>query len=345
MVLPDLNTVKIHVKKYFKKGLIIFGILLMILVLMRMLTSLKNSIFPDASSLPQAAFGKLPAPFQNNSGEANFTFSVDTISGLLPNFQTITKVYKIMPVKPDLLAVKKTQEKVRGAGFTKEGAPLSEDSYQWVEQNPAKIITMNILTYDFVFFTPYLTTQSIQTFDNLNQVQMAIGNAESFLSSMFLFPQDLDEKKTKTTNYSILNNTLVPATSISNTNIVRVDFFQEDIDNLPIFYENESNINLLVGKEQNQLRVVEAHYSYKTISEESSTYAIKTTSEAFLDLKQGKGFISQRPQNINNMAIKNVFLGYYMKEKRSDFLLPVIVFQGDNFIVYVSAVKDEWINN
>ena len=161
---------------------------------------------------------------------------------------------------------------------------------------------------------------------------------------MSLFPQDLDEKKIKTANYSILNNTLVPATSISNTNIVRVDFFRKDIDNLPIFYENDSNINLLVGKEQNQLRVVEAHYSYKTISEESSTYAIKTTSEAFFDLKQGKGFISQKPEN-NNIPIKNVFLGYYMKEKRSDFLLPVIVFQGDNFIAYVSAVKDEWINN
>ena len=235
MVLPDLNTVKIQVKKYFKKGLIIFGILLIILVLVRMLTSVKNTIFPNPSILPQAAFGKLPAPFQNNSGEANLTFSVDTISGLLPNFQTVAKVYKIIPVKPDLLAVKKTQEKVRGAGFTKEGTAISDDSYQWVESNPPKIITMNILTYEFVFLTPYLTTQSIQKFDNLNQVQMSIDNAGSFLSNMSLFPQDLDEKKTKTTNYSILSNALVPATSISNTNIVRVDFFHKDIDNLPIY--------------------------------------------------------------------------------------------------------------
>ena len=345
MVLPDLNTVKLKVKKYSKKGLIIFGILLVILVLMRMLTSLKNSIFPDPSSLPQNAFGKLPAPFIDNSGEMNLTYSVDTITGLLPNFQTVAKVYKIIPTKPDLLAVKKTQEKVIGAGFTKEGTAISEESYQWVEPNPPKIITINILSYDFVFLTPYLTTSNIQTFDNSNQIQIAVDTAGSLLAGMSLFPDDLDQEKTTTVNYSIVNNALVPATSTSNTSIVKVDFFQKDLDNLPIFYENNSNINLLVGKEQNQLKVVEAHYSHKNISDESSTYAIKTASDAFLDLKQGKGFISQKPQNTNNIPIKNVSLGYYMLEKRNDFLMPVIVFEGEGFTAYVSGVKDEWTNN
>lgn len=341
MVFPDLNNTKVQVKKYLKKGLIIFSVLILVFILTRILTSLKISLFPDPSSLPQAAFGKLPILFQYNPENSKFTYSIDTISGLLPNFQKIVKVYKINPIKPDLLALKRAQDKVRGAGFTKEGSPVSEDSYQWVEQNPAKIITMKIFSNDFIFLTPYLTLPTLQTFDNSNQIQTAIDNARSFLENMSLFPDDIDEKKTKTTNYLVRDNSLSPATSLSNTNIVRVDFFQKDIDNLPIYYENNSNINLLVGKEQNQLRVMEAHYTYKSISGESSTYAIKTASEAFFELKQGKAYIAQKPQNSNKIPIKNVTIGYYMEEKRRDFLMPVIIFQGDGFIAYVSAIKDE----
>lgn len=341
MVLPNLSKTKVEVKQLVIKGFIVLILLIIVFMLMRMLGSIKNSIFPDPSLLPQTSFGKLPTLFPDNPENSKLTYSIDTITGLLPDFQKIVKVYKIIPAKPYLLALQKTQEKVVRVGFTKEGASISEESYQWIEQNPAKIITMNIFSNDFIFLTPNLTSQAIQKFDNSSQIQMAIDTAQSFLASMSLFPQDLDEKKTKTTNYTILNNSLSPASSISNTNLVKVDFFQKDIDNLPIYYQNNSNINLLIGKEQNQLRVMEAHFFYKNISDDSSsTYAIKTAAEAFIDLKQGKTYIEARPQE-NNILIKNVFLGYYMEEKKSDFLMPVIVFQGDNFMAYVAAIRDE----
>ena len=127
---------------------------------------------------------------------------------------------------------------------------------------------------------------------------------------------------------------------------MRVDFFQANIDNLPIFYDSDltSTINLLVGKENDGLKIVEAHYSHKNISDESSTYGIKTAAEAFLDIKQGKAYIAVKP-NTNNVSIKNAYLGYYLGNETRDFLMPVIVFQGDNFVAYVSAVTDEWISN
>lgn len=347
VVLPNLNKTKIQVKKLIAKGSIVLIALILVFILIRTLTSVKDSFFPDRSLLPQVYFGKLPALFPDNSEKADLSYTLDTITGTLPSFQKIVKVYKIIPGKPGLLAVQKTQDKVAGVGFKKEGTPISKDSYQWIEQNPPQTITINIFSSDFTFLTPYLATENIQTFSNSDELKMTIKEAQTFLARMTLFPQDIDSEKTKTANYSIKNNALSPASSISSTNIVRVDFFQKDVENLPIFYKDglTSGINLLVGKENNNLKIVEAHYAYRNISEESSTYSIKTANEAFIELKQGKAYIAVRPQdNNNNIPIKKVSLGYYMGEN-IDFLMPIIVFQGDNFLGYVSGVTDEWINN
>ena len=70
--------------------------------------------------------------------------------------------------------------------------------------------------------------------------------------------------------------------------------------------------------------------------------------EAFSELQEGKAFIPSNSNNANisNISIRNVLLGYYMGENRQDYLLPIVVFEGDNnFIAYVSAVKDEWIGD
>lgn len=347
MVLPNLSKTKVEVKKLFVKGLFVLAGLIVVFILINILTTIKNWIFPDPSLRPQHAFGILPAiPFPNNTDSVNLTYSLDTITGLLPDFQKIVKVYKIIPVKTDLLAVQRAQDKVSRIGFTNKGTAISKDSFQWVEQNPPQTITINIFSSDFIFLTPYLTSENMQTFNNSAELKMTTDKANSFLDSMSLFPKDIDKEKTKTTYYSIKDNALFPASSISNTNIVRVDFFQKDIDGLPVYYEkiSTSSIYLLVGKKERALNIVEAHYSYKNLSEESSTYAIKTAAEAFIELKQGNAYIAERPQS-NNISIKDVSLGYYMGEGLEEFLIPVIVFQGDNFIAYVSAITDEWINN
>ncbi|MBI2028342.1 MAG: hypothetical protein HYT07_01910 [Candidatus Levybacteria bacterium] len=343
--MPSLNSTKARVLEIIRKGAIVLLVLLLLFILIKALTPLKNIIFPDSSSIPKIAFGKLPAiSFPEGSENRNFTYTLDTITGLLPKLPSTIKVYKIVPTVPNLLALQRTQDKIRGIGFAKEGTQISKDSYQWVEESPPKTITIDIFSSDFTFSTPFMNSQFLETFENSNELNEATEEARSFLAAMSLFPKDIGDEKTKTAQFSIINNSLTPATSISSTNIVRVDFFQKNIDNLPIYYKGglTSSINLLVGKEQNMLKVVEAHYSYKEISSDSSTYGIKTASEAFIQLKQGKAYIASYPQE-NEISIKNVSLGYYADE--SEYLMPVIIFQGVNFIAYVSGVRDEWISN
>lgn len=314
----------------------------------RFLGFIKDIFTPPPA--PQASFGKLtPISFPNKPKE-NIIYSLDTLSGFLPNFSDRTKVYKISTNPPTLLALDKTREKVSRVGFTTNETKIAEDVYQWADKDPSlqRTVTINIFSSDFTLSSSFLTTPALQTLSGSDQKQSAVEKAKSFLSNMSLFTDDLDNQKTKATLYSIEKGELIPTPKLSDAKIVRVDFFQKDLDGLPIYYEKGvgSTINLLVGKENNELKVVSATYFHKNISKNSSTYAIKSASQAFSELKQGMGFVASKPKDIVEVSIKKVFLGYYVGESEQEFLMPVIIFEGDNdFVSYISAVRDEWINN
>lgn len=346
--MPTLNKTKKETRVILKWGGISLLTIFLFLALIRFATFIKESLAPPPP--PEAFFGKLPTvPFPNQIQE-NTTYSLDTLTGFLPNFSDRAKVYKITANPPTLLGFDKAQEKAAQIGFTSRGVQIAEDVYQWLDQGSSlpRRITINIFSLDFTLSSPYLVTPSLQTFNDLNEQNRAIEKAQSFLLSLSLLPTDLDEKKTKATLYSIEKSTLSPTSKISNAKIVRVNFFQKDLNNLPIYYEKgaTSAIDLLIGKENNELKVIDARYFHKNISENSSTYTIKSASEAFSELKQQKAYVASKPQDTVEITIKKVLLGYYIGEDSQDFLMPIIIFEGDNdFVAYVSAVRDEWISN
>jgi len=345
---PTLNKAKKETQIILKWGGISFVIIILFFMGIRLLTFVRNLFVPPPP--PQASFGKLPAiPFPNLVKE-NISYSLDTLTGYLPNFSDRAKVYKITSDPPTLLGLDKTRGKVAQIGFTSLGTQISEDTYQWVDQTSSlqRRITMNIFSSDFTLSSSYLVTQSLQAFSGPDEKNRATELAKSLLSGISLFPQDIDENKIKITSYSIEKSTLIPTSKISNTKIVRVDFFQKDLDGLPIYYDKgiSSTIDFLIGKDNNQLKVVDARFFHKNISETASTYAIKTASQAFSELQKGKAYIAYKPNDTVEFTIEKVFLGYYIGEDQQDFLMPIVVFKGNNdFVAYVSAVRDEWINN
>lgn len=315
---------------------------------MRLLSFVSDLVTPPPP--PQAAFGKLPPiPFPNQVKE-NITYSLDTLTGFLPNFSDRAKVYRIIFDPPTLLGLDKTRKKVSEIGFTSEETQITEDVYQWIDQGQSlqRKIAINIFSSDFSLSSPYLITQSLQAFTKPEEKDLATEVARSFLADMSLFPQDIDNNKTKAILYSIGGGTLIPTSKISDAKITRVSFFQKNIDGFPIYYNRgiSSTIDFLVGKEKNQLKVVDARFFHKNISKTISTYAIKTASQAFSELQKGKAYIAYKPANTVEFTIKQVLLGYYIGEDQQDFLMPIIIFEGSNdFVAYVSAVRDEWISN
>lgn len=344
-----LNKTALEIKGLSKLLGIFVGVSVAIFLLIELGLFIKEKVAPTPPPAPTVTFGKLsPVNFPPSATGRKLTYSLDTVTGSLPTFQDRERVYKMETVKPDLLALDKTQAKVSRIGFTSNGIALSEDTYQWTDQSPlSKQLIMNIFSYNFTLSSSFLSSPLSDSPSNLGNQNDALNATQTFLLNMSILPKDLDLIKTKSFLFSMKDNALIPATSISNANVLRVDFFQSDKNRLPIYYPKTatSTMTLFVENIQNQLQIVDGHFFHQNISNQFSTYPLKTADQAFSELKEQKAYIASYSGNNNNVSIKNVFLAYYMEDSPQDYLLPIIIFEGDNgFFAYVSAITDEWIS-
>lgn len=344
--MPSLSKVRSETRFILKWG----SILAILFLVVYLGTVIKEKISPSPNPPPTVSFGKLnQIEFPPSREKEGFKYTIDTLTGKLPEFPDRTKIYKFSPGRVDFLSLEKAKEKVSVLGFKNKESFIAENTYEWIEREPLlRKISYNILSSDFVFSTSFLTDPIVESGTNLPTDDEAIGIAKRFFESQSSFPKDIDETKTKIALFSIKNYTLIPADEIQKAKIIRIDFFQKDIDGLPIYYPNFmfSTINALIAGGQNAPQVVEASFSYHYISNDSATYPIKSSSQAFEELKREKAIIISYSGKTTDILIKNVFLAYYLDQKNQKHLMPIIVFEGnDDFVAYVSAVKDEWINN
>ncbi|MBI3069793.1 MAG: hypothetical protein HYY87_00615 [Candidatus Levybacteria bacterium] len=348
--MATLHKATAFTKKILKWGAFAVIAIVVLIVGLRVGTQIKEYFFPTPLPPPTVKFGKLsPAAFPDNAVNpptGGFTYRLNTLSGQLPNLPTQTYVYKIVQPEPSLLALEKAQEKVSKMGFNSSPARISNTLYQWVRENtPSKKLLFDISSFNFSLSSDFISDQDILLAKNLPDENEAIALAENFLKNID-FPQDIEAAKTKTTLLSIKDQELVPATSLSKAKLIRVDFFQKDIDKLPIYYPNPKNsiIYALIAAGTFGSQIVEAKFFHHNISEVSSTYPLKTAEEAFSELKNSKAYLTSYFGNEENIAIKDISLGYYLSDKEQNYLLPVIVFEGNNgFFAFVEAIRDEWI--
>lgn len=333
--------------KWLSISLIYLSILL---VVIRIGFAIKERLYPAAPPPPAVTFGKLPSLiFPKSTIDKNFTYSIDTISGFLPILPPQVKVYSMKKTKPQFLALDIARQKVARAGFRSSESRLSENWYRWSDQGyPSREITFNIFSNDFTISSLFLSDPLASRFaNNFASQNIAINTARGLLSATTDFPDDLDLKLTKTLYYSIKEDgTLNPEANVVNAQAIRIDFFQKSIDELQIYYPNTSTstINVLVANLQNQPLVIGANFNHQTVSTTAHTYPIKTAVQAFLELEKQKAYIASYFGESTIISIKKVYLGYYIGEEKQDFLMPIIVFEGDDgFFAYVSALTDEWI--
>ncbi len=334
-----------------RRFLIGAGLTLLCLVLIAVVINLgaavKNLFFPSPLPAPTAAFGKLPSiDFPKNTSSTDVTYTLNTLTGTLPTLPDRAAVYKIEEPQPNILALQNAEKKVSQVSFLSQPTAISDVIYRFTNSDPLpKTLDMNILSFDFSLTSSYATNKTVTDANNLPDENTAISFAQNFLSNMSLTPTDLDSSKTKASLFSLSGNALVPADSLSNSQIIRIDFFQKDINKMPIFYTNpgESPMNFLIAStDLPQPQIVTAHFMHKTFTGDNATYAIISPSQAFDMLKDGKAYVANPTGQ--TITIRNVSLGYFVSDLPQKYLMPIIVFQGDNgFSAYVSAVTDAWI--
>lgn len=339
-----------------KKILLWLGIglatIICLFLLIKAILFVKEVFFPTPPPKPTVAFGKLqPAFFPKNITDKKFTYSINTVSGNLPVFKNQIKVYVINPNEPDLLAINKLQEKFYNGGFAGKPVEISNQIYRW-SSDPNRVgvprtVDGNIVDSSFSINSAFLQDSAVLSGTSLPNEKDAIKFSSDYLLNMGFLSKDLDLDKTKTKLFAIKNNSLASSTSVSNSNIIEVDYYQHDLNKLPIVYEDStaSNVEMLVAGGLGIPQIVAGKYVNQTVSDNASTYPLISSDEALEKLKSGQGFISSYFGTDDKISISNVYLAYYISSKPQDFAMPVYVFVGnDGFSAYVTAVTDEWIN-
>jgi hypothetical protein len=124
-------------------------------------------------------------------------------------------------------------------------------------------------------------------------------------------------------------------------------YFKADLDGYKMltstFFKSPVSITYVMNID-NKMRTLEMNYKYWLLSKDTSgLYALKTSTQAFQDLKDGYGAIINMGANTpDKVVIRNIYLAYYDSDDYQPYLQPIFVFEGDNdFVAYVNAVSSE----
>ncbi len=351
--MPTLSIVRTDFRKILKWGGIIVGVIIILFIVLKILLFIKELIAPSPPPPPTVAFGQLPRPYFPDGIKKDFTYEIDTLTGDLPALNISERVYKMEQRGPDILAVDRASEKVSALGFNPRPQQISDFFYRWSHPDPREQnIIINIRLSEFNLSSSYLKYEEENPGKKFTEEEEPTEIASKFLRALDFYPEDIDEEKTKVEFATLSKGVVTPTTRIVNSNVATVYFFQKDKDDLPIVYPQGANSSMRMvvgpGRVGNESAggVLDAKFSHQKILEESETYPIKTSQEAYEDLKNGEAYVATYSGPNSNVLIKKVYPALYAEAKLQEYLTPIIVFEGtDNFVAYVPAIKDEWLSN
>lgn len=333
-------------------GLVAF---LILRVLFGLAVSTWKKIFPPPPPPPTVAFGKLPPikfplPEGGASPSAKLNFTLETIEGGPPATSSTGTVFFMPKPEPNLLSLTRAKQLAGRMGFTGEPQSESPTIYRWQdERNPFKTLRIDIITGNFKIIYDYAQDLGLFAEKNLPTQGQAITEATTFLQNLGLFPSELENGQTQISYWQLVGNTLAQTTSLANADAVRVDFGRENILGMRLFPPNPSQelvYFLFSGSRESTKRILEASYKFWEIEEEQkATYPLKTSAQAWEELRGGGGYIANPPADgQDRVVVRKIYLAYFYSEEYQAFLQPIFVFEGDpNFLAFIPAVSPAWV--
>jgi len=329
-------------------GVLVAAALFAVYILIVVGIFIKEVLFPSALPLPEQAFGKLPPLRFEQSPPAGIQYLVNTSTGRLPaDFPDRILVYKIEQPKPDLLALQNVRRMTSIAGFKDQETKISDTLYQWTNLSSNAIIQYDINTNNFEVRSNYLSAQNLLTNSGFPDEDRIKKNISEFLNSLQVNISSLSFSDNSLIYLIPSVNGLQKAQNPYDGKVVRVSLYNNAIENnsgtLPIVYPNPeySILSFILSyPSPSRMFVLEGEsYNHIISKEEFSDYPIKTAEEAYKDLESGNAYL-YNPNDEKTIQITDVYLAYYLDKNTSDYLQPVVVFQGVNARAYVPALKE-----
>lgn len=304
---------------------------------------------PPVEEKPDTRFGLLPDPdFPKVSvTSSNFSYSLDTQSGSLPQvgvdpgFEKIIKVYFVTKPYASLLSSDKSAALAEKFGITDAAEIVDETLYLF--KKDGKTLSVNLDSGNFRFSDEATKSAKVE----LDDENKLISDFKNILQKLEVFRDEFNNGRTKIVMLKSEGDKLVPTKLHSEAVAAQISIWPASVDKKSIFTPdfNKALINATVlgwaDSLDNYLSLNFTHWPPDTTT--FATYPTKDAQIAFQDLQTGKGVIIVEPVKAD-VSITSVYLGYFLSENYSPYLQPIYVFEGPNFVAYVSAITNDWKN-
>lgn len=291
---------------------------------------------PVKEPIPDTKFGVLPQPDfpQSFVSSSNYTYTIDTTTGNLPKlgadegFDKLTKVYFITQVYATFLSSEKSQKLATKFNINSDPQILSETHYLYKQEN--KTLNIDLNTGNFIY-TNEATSSAQEALDNDEKL---VTDFKNFLSSLAILKEELTKGQTR-----VIKD--------SRAQTAQISLWPEAIDKKPLLTSdfNKSLVSAVVKKTASNLDdYLSLNFTFWPIDLTTfATYPTKLPEKAFEDLRSGKGIVVVEPPKAQVSIIK-IYLAYFLPDNYNPYLQPIYVFEGPQFIAYVSAISEQFQN-
>lgn len=312
---------------------------------------------PAPEPAPAAEFGLLkPIVWPKSTKKAEY--ELQTPDGTTGRFTDRMKVFFVPEKKSSFADVDKATEIARKFDFLFEPTQLNSKTYRWTNQDPIpQSLEVNIVTHSFTLKKQWSADPTLVTQKKFTSDKEEIMDAQSVLRAAQLLSPDLSGNE-RVSYWRAQGSKLVTAVSLSEADFVRVDFYRKPWEEkglssktgtsysfMPMSPERGLAYVLLAGSSDTKKRVLEIDYQYHAVEYSTvGTYPIKTSQEAFDELKAGGGYLASF-EGKSTAVIRRVSLGY-LDSVDNRYTMPVYIFTGDDQLVaMVSAIRTDMVSN
>jgi len=296
-------------------------------------------------------FNKISQPkISGASSSAGLNFTLDTIEGEPVTATETAKIY-FLPESTSRFGIREKAyliAKTFGFDTTVIKHNLVNDS-SYVFNDDKQNLSIDITNFNFKYIYQFASDKNL--FDNTRIP--AKGEIEekatSFLKQINRYPEELAQGKSNIIylRYDPLYKRLSVAARPQDANVVEIDFYRPDIDGFstvsPTYFNSQNSMIMVFHADDFKILKAQVQFFEKS-DEQVGIYPVKTGSQAWNDLKTGKGIVVSSSNSFKNIIIQKMFYGYFDPDFYQEYLQPVYIFLGDgNFVGYVSAITADYL--
>lgn len=349
--MTSLTKVAQTVKKIGIMLLFFLVVIVFLVIIFRAVKGVIQTYQPAPTPLVTTTFGKVPAiTFPPQTFPKDIKFTIETISGRLPEASPTAKIYFLPKKRQGLLSNIAAKNMAEGLSINTD--PTTVDK-KLVFSKENKKLTIDPVTNNFDYQYDYLHDGSVFLGEKKLAQNEIVATANSFLTKLSALSKDYQVNNATVTFLTFNGTEFIPMGKEENqlnATCARVNFFRNPIEGIPVVTPkyNQGNIYLIVSKTQEvDKQVIKAEkYDHQISYENLGIYPLKTIETAWQEFISGNGYIAQAGESTftKKAVIRDAFLAYYESNEEQTYLLPVFVFVGDkDFIGYTDALSSDWL--